>query len=556
LPFAGGSSHLKKMNEQNKNVVLEVEDDLDEYLSMLREIQENLTERETEVVAESHFDPLATRPLPALPNDFTNTLANNTADFSHHTPPPAETEETAEVQAYANFDDFDHTPILFDPTIAPEISEPEFDEEIAPEIVANNFAAVKEIRPEVEEPSEDFAFPEMMFLADGENAAFAPEPRFLEEETEENQAENIIESETSEPFATEAALAAEENLVEQPVTEKIEPATAEIFNGETKTPEASTELLVAMAAAENDFDDETESKISEVKSETINDFQDSDESEMPSQMFAALSASEIETPAPTFSEAQTEITKDAVEDSVAAEAFKLELPAAHDMPPAPDGFGDENAADFDNHSNGFELPQTFVETAADFEVPSALAFQSDVATAEPDFDLAAENAPAFEDAAIAAAINNLPETVSFLKERFIVFCLDEALFAFSAAHVAEIGQPLDVTPLPFVRSWFLGICNLRGDILPVVGLRELWERPTAAHNRSKMLVLRSYKMNLSVGLMVDAVREMRRVGKEEIYSDPTQGETPFAAYQIGIVDYEGQKLCLLDAEKMLETIRG
>jgi purine-binding chemotaxis protein CheW len=152
--------------------------------------------------------------------------------------------------------------------------------------------------------------------------------------------------------------------------------------------------------------------------------------------------------------------------------------------------------------------------------------------------------------------HSLKEKFSFLEERFVIFKLDDTLYAFPAVNVAEIGQLLPITPLPFVPSWFLGISHLRGDILSVVGLRELWKKNTAPSPKAKILIVHSEKQSLTVALVVDAVREMRHVTPEEIISDESQGDSHFASYQIGMVEYEGQNLCLLNAEKLLETLRS
>lgn len=152
----------------------------------------------------------------------------------------------------------------------------------------------------------------------------------------------------------------------------------------------------------------------------------------------------------------------------------------------------------------------------------------------------------------SSAVNS----TTFLEDRYIVFRIEEVLYAFSAKSIVEIGQPLPITPLPFVPKWFLGISNLRGDILSVVGLRELWNRKSApAQQRTKLLVLRSEKLNVTVGLVVDGVREMRRVNADEINQNAAV-EAHLTAYKIGDADYEGQRLALLDAEKFLESLKG
>lgn len=241
-----------------------------------------------------------------------------------------------------------------------------------------------------------------------------------------------------------------------------------------------------------------------------------------------------------------------------------------------------------------DLPQSFLtaplenefgllsESVSD-EIPEALLLRdSDAPMPEPDpvnFD--PTPAPEFEDtelqftepltdSAVIAEVseqesanqNSLPGKyqqlgkASFLEERFVIFKLDDTLYAFPAVNVAEIGQLLPITPLPFVPSWFLGISHLRGDIVSVVGLRELWQKNTAVPHKAKILIVHSEKQHLTIALVVDAVREMRHVTPEEIVSDESRDDSHFAPYQIGTVNYDGQNLCLLNAEKLLETLRS
>ena len=163
---------------------------------------------------------------------------------------------------------------------------------------------------------------------------------------------------------------------------------------------------------------------------------------------------------------------------------------------------------------------------------------------------------AIDDATPTIAAKRQPLAAAPLEERYIVFKLDNANYAFPAINVAEVGQPLPVTALPFVPHWFLGVANLRGDILSVIGLRELWGKKTsAAGQRTKLIVIRSVKENLNVGLLVDQIREIRHYTKAEIARAAEQAEPHLSVYHAGKIDHDDQSLWLLDAEKLLETLR-
>lgn len=75
--------------------------------------------------------------------------------------------------------------------------------------------------------------------------------------------------------------------------------------------------------------------------------------------------------------------------------------------------------------------------------------------------------------------------------------------------VAEILQPPKLTKVPGVRSWVLGIANVRGRLVPVMDLAGLLDLPSRANWRSRR-VLVVEQGDFLVGLLVDAVLGMQQ----------------------------------------------
>lgn len=162
---------------------------------------------------------------------------------------------------------------------------------------------------------------------------------------------------------------------------------------------------------------------------------------------------------------------------------------------------------------------------------------------ETSFDILPE--PSFAD-----------ETTQTNEDRspFVVFKLDAEYFAFPASAVAEIGHEPQFSALPFVPSWFSGITNLRGDVIAVLDLRGLWEKSAAAPDaRRKMLVVRSEKENLTVGLLIDAVSEIRYLGESEINSAQDFSDQPFAFCVQGASRMNETFLHILDVERLFAS---
>lgn len=154
-----------------------------------------------------------------------------------------------------------------------------------------------------------------------------------------------------------------------------------------------------------------------------------------------------------------------------------------------------------------------------------------------------------------ADLGNLTDSFSTEKqmpngEKFIVFYLDDKLYAVSAAQVVEVIQPLQVTPLPKVPEWLSGIINLRGKIISVVNLPKLWGNETAfAAPKSKLILLRSANAE-GIAFAVDRLHEVAAFPKYAVKPAETTG----APYLRGKISYKSEEMSVLDADKIYSYI--
>lgn len=138
-------------------------------------------------------------------------------------------------------------------------------------------------------------------------------------------------------------------------------------------------------------------------------------------------------------------------------------------------------------------------------------------------------------------------------ERFVVFYLDEETFAVPSRCVAEVDRVFAVTPVPNVPEWFLGISNLRGDLISVVDLRTFWGKQTNAPQKSKTIILRSAKDGFEIAFVVDKIGEIAILETAKIES-MTNAEKDLPLLHINRkAKYKDSLLYLLDAEKLLTS---
>lgn len=111
-------------------------------------------------------------------------------------------------------------------------------------------------------------------------------------------------------------------------------------------------------------------------------------------------------------------------------------------------------------------------------------------------------------------------TTSEIDERKIVtFSLGDRMFGISMSALIEIREWEEPTPLPRVPAYIKGVANLRGNVIPIIGLAERlgWE-PSEPHARSCILVANI--AGKQAGFLVDEVADIVLIKDSEIQPAP------------------------------------
>lgn len=110
-------------------------------------------------------------------------------------------------------------------------------------------------------------------------------------------------------------------------------------------------------------------------------------------------------------------------------------------------------------------------------------------------------------------IDNLDE------RKIVTFSLGSQTFGIDMRSLIEIREWEEPTPLPGVPPFIKGVTNLRGTVVPVVGLAErLGWTPSAIHSRSCILVV---SINgKQAGFLVDEVEDIVLIKEDQIQPAP------------------------------------
>ncbi len=135
-------------------------------------------------------------------------------------------------------------------------------------------------------------------------------------------------------------------------------------------------------------------------------------------------------------------------------------------------------------------------------------------------------------------------------EQLVSFCLGAEEYAVTITAVREIILMTGMTRLPSAPDYVKGLINLRNTVIPVVDLRRrfnLEEQAPTADTRIMVVHLRGK----TVGLVVDAVREVFRIARDQV-APPPPTATDERSLITGLVRSGDRLVILLDIDRILD----
>lgn len=149
----------------------------------------------------------------------------------------------------------------------------------------------------------------------------------------------------------------------------------------------------------------------------------------------------------------------------------------------------------------------------------------------------------------ARALAREPEQAAAAQEflEIIEFRLASETYGLESAFVREAYPLKELTPLPGVPPFVLGIVNVRGQILSVVDLKKFFDLPENGLGQlNKLIILCNEQMEF--GILADDILGARTIALDAIQPAPPTVSGIGAEYLRGVT---AERVILLDAEKIL-----
>ncbi|MGQ8338487.1 chemotaxis protein CheW [Sunxiuqinia sp. A32] len=136
---------------------------------------------------------------------------------------------------------------------------------------------------------------------------------------------------------------------------------------------------------------------------------------------------------------------------------------------------------------------------------------------------------------------------------YLTFQLGEERFAVNIGHVKKILEMTEITKVPHVPDYYLGVINLFGEVLPVISAGKRFGIEVAEQTEKTcivVLMLEAGEEVYSVGLMVDQVHHVMGISSDQLQPPPTIGKRFHHEFIESIANVNEEFIIVLDVDKL------
>ena len=137
--------------------------------------------------------------------------------------------------------------------------------------------------------------------------------------------------------------------------------------------------------------------------------------------------------------------------------------------------------------------------------------------------------------------------------QYLTFKLGDELFGVDVSKAREVLDYSEVTHVPQMPGYMLGVINLRGSVVPVINLRKKFGLVDTEQTIDTCIIVIEIEIDgdvIVVGTMVDAVQEVLDLTEAQIEPPPRLGTKLNTEFIKGMGNIDGQFLIILDIDRV------
>lgn len=138
--------------------------------------------------------------------------------------------------------------------------------------------------------------------------------------------------------------------------------------------------------------------------------------------------------------------------------------------------------------------------------------------------------------------------------QLVTFEVNGQLFGIEVTKVQEVIRFDTITATPGSSEIIEGVIDLRGNIIPVIDLKNRFHIPTTPNKKGKRIIITEVR-DYIFGFIVDKVNEVHTFAINEFEPPPPGVSAPGSEYTVGMAHKGDELLLFLDIEKVLDIER-
>lgn len=136
------------------------------------------------------------------------------------------------------------------------------------------------------------------------------------------------------------------------------------------------------------------------------------------------------------------------------------------------------------------------------------------------------------------------------KDKYLTFHIGQENYGIEIRHVIEIIVMQEITIVPDMPDFIIGVINLRGQVISVMDIRARFKMEAREYDDRTCIIV--VKINdISMGLIVDTVNEVIDIPEDKMDPPPRTHSGIGSSYIKGMGKIDNSVKILLDIEKIL-----
>jgi len=153
-------------------------------------------------------------------------------------------------------------------------------------------------------------------------------------------------------------------------------------------------------------------------------------------------------------------------------------------------------------------------------------------------------------------IDDVLDNTTTAEDQYLLFLAGGELYAIEALKAQEIVEYISVTKVPMMNSFIKGVTNIRGNIVPVIDLKDRFDLGETKIGDKTSIVVVNYTKDdgtTQIGIMIDEVYEVDRILSKDLRKAPEFGAKINARFILNMGKYENRYIPILNTNCILNV---